>query len=295
MAADRGRFFRPQPEEGLFLIIDEKNPIGGLMDRLKAIVGLYYMAKQSGIPFRLIHRAGFNMSDYLVPASVQWEADYKDLSSSLLYTRRIRYKPPFKKLPELKHGLQYQCRDYWGKNLLEFIGIDDWRTLWRSLFFELFTPGRSLELNLRDKRPGHNYIAVHTRFVNSLGTFEDHPYNAPLPGEKADEVIRKTLERIDVLQQETGVGALLFSDSHFFLEQAASHGFEVAGTENIGHIKYADSMDVSMKTFTDLFLMTEAQAVYSMLHVDDSVPDCLYRSQFPRYAAVIGDKPFIRV
>ena len=45
---------------------------GGLADRLKMIVGTYYLAKRDNIPFRVFYDDAFDIRKYLLPNKVQW-------------------------------------------------------------------------------------------------------------------------------------------------------------------------------------------------------------------------------
>ena len=52
---------------------------------------------------------------------------------------------------------------------------------------------------------------------------------------------------------------------------------------------------VYLKTFVNFFLLARAEKIYSILHVDGVPENSLYKTQYPRYAAIVGDKPFIRI
>lgn len=67
-------------KDGIYLIIDKGNCRCGITDRLKTAVGLCYLARQNGIGFYFIHRAGFDIRDYLVPYKIPWAAELADIS-----------------------------------------------------------------------------------------------------------------------------------------------------------------------------------------------------------------------
>ena len=71
-------------KDGIYLIIDEGNCRCGITDRLKTAVGLCYLARQNGIGFYFIHRAGFDIRDYLVPNNVPGDVECSDFSGAPL-------------------------------------------------------------------------------------------------------------------------------------------------------------------------------------------------------------------
>ena len=94
-------------------------------------------------------------------------------------------------------------------------------------------------------------------------------------------------ERID------GEGAL---HSVRFLKEAEKRGFRICDTEGIGHIMNPGvSEKVILKTFVNFFAMANADRIYSILNVEGIPQNSLYKTQYPRYAAIVGGKPFIRI
>ena len=283
-------------KNGLFLIMDEHNSPNGITDRFKAIVGSYYIAKCNGIGFHLIHRAGFDMRDYLRPNQVSWSAELSDISILPWQTENISYLPPYSAVPKLNKEKQYICRKYIGKNNMEIMGVEDWQNKWRELFLELFTPAQKVVNALADADIQEHYTAVNVRFINSLGTFEKTPYNAPLPKEDQEKLIAAVLNKISECQETAESPIIVSSDNIRFLDIAAEKGFRTIDPTGTGHIMNpgVDEL-VYLKTFVNLFLLTRADKIISVLNAEGVPKRSLYKTQYPRYAAIVGNKPFIRV
>lgn len=283
-------------KDGIFLIMDDSNSRCGITDRLKAAVGLYYIAKQRGADFHLIHTAGFDIRDYLVPNEVPWSAELTDISPLPWHRRRLRYVPPFDDIPELKRGIQYVCRRYIGKNVIEMQQVPEWQKLWRELFRELFSPSERVTAALARERLPERFAVINARFVNALGMNEDVSYNAPFPPREQERIIDAVLAEAAECEKRCDVPAVVYSDSVVFLKAAAERGFHTCDTDGIGHIMNRGvGESVYLKTFVNFFQMARAEAIYSILHVEGLPENCLYKTQYPRYAAIVGDRPFYRI
>jgi len=66
--------------------------------------------------------------------------------------------------------------------------------------------------------------------------------------------------------------------------------------EGIGHIMNPRiGRRVELDTFVNFFQMSQADKIYSIRKIEGLPDNCLYTTQYPRYAAIIGDRPFIKV
>ena len=283
-------------KNGVFFIIDKHNSHNGITDRLKAAVGLYYIAKYNGLDFRFIHRAGFDIRDYLKPNKVPWSAELSDISIVPWKTKKLEYLMPLCEIPVLKPGLQYICRRYIGKNIIEIMDVPEWQRVWRELFWELFSPSETVVNAMeRSKLPEH-YVAVNARFINSLGVFEQADYNSPLPQDMQIRLIDAVLLKVEACEKESNVPIIVSSDSVLFLKEASRRGFRTIDPDGIGHIMNPEVDElVNLKTFVNFFNMAKAEKIYSILNVEGMPKNSLYKTQYPRYAAIIGNKPFIRI
>lgn len=283
-------------ESGIYLIIDENNSHCGITDRLKAAVGLCYVAKQNNLNFKLIHRAGFDLREYLIPNKINWSADLSDITRFPWRKKKIIYHPPLNDYPDFKNNIQYICKDYIGKNIIEMKGIPDWQKLWRDLFWDMFKPSPKVMDTLDQISLPDRYAVVNVRFINALGFCEATDYNAPFPEEIQERIIQSVLSKIAECERESDVPIVLYSDSVRFLRIAEEKGYQICNPDGVGHIMTKGIGDmVNLMTFVFMLQMSKAEKVYSILNLENLPSNSLYKSQYPRYAAIIGDKPFIRL
>ena len=91
--------YRVMKNSGIYFIVDENNSHCGITDRLKAAVGLCFVAKQNGMDFKFIHRAGFDFRDFLIPNKINWSAELSDITHFPWRKKNIIYYPPFNNFP----------------------------------------------------------------------------------------------------------------------------------------------------------------------------------------------------
>lgn len=283
-------------KSGIFLIIDDSNCRCGMTDRLKTAVGLCYVARLHGLDFKFIHSTPFDIRTYLLPNRIDWSAEPSDVTDQPERLQRIKYVAPYDDLPEFKAGMQYICKDYIGNNLIEKWDVPDWKRVWRELFCDMFTPSDLVRDALAECEMPERYTAVVARFVNSLGHAENTSYNAPLPPKTQDRLIDAVLERVAQCADESEHPIVVYSDSPRFLDAAAAAGHLTTDVNGVGNIINRNLGDyVALRTFVNLFQISQAETVYSILHVDGFPENSLYKTQYPRYAAIIGDRPFVRL
>ena len=139
------------------------------------------------------------------------------------------------------------------------------------------------------------YSAVNVRFINSLGAQEETGYNSPFPPETQRRIIEAVFLRIAECEKDSDVPIVLYSDSVNFLKIASERGFRTCEPEGVGHIMDPGAGDhVKLMTFVYMLQMSKAEKVYSIRTLEGLPENSLYKSQYPRYAAIIGDRPFIR-
>ncbi len=281
---------------GLYFIVDESNSYCGITDRLKAAVGLYWIAQQNGVDFKFIHSAGFDIREYRVPNKVQWSAELSDITILPWMKQRFDYIPPFNTIPSLKKKKTYTCQYYAGKNIIEMLDVPEWQKVWRGLFNDLFAPSELVRKTAEEYDLPDLYVVVNARFINSLEHSEDVGYNTPLPPEKRSRLIDAVLEKVAFCQAESEVPVIVYSDSVTFLKAASESGFRICDPDGVGNIMNQGVSDkVKLMTFVNLFHIARADKIFSILNLEGFPANCLYKSQYPRYAAIIGDKPFVRI
>lgn len=283
------RFKRKQKfNEGVYFIMDnkhlQKHP--GLMDRMKAIVGVYSVAKANHMDFYLIHDASFKMSRYLQPNKVQWECKESDVSNSIFDTKIFVYDP-YRPIPQLKGtGDQWHCYEYIGRNILEQNQQENWENEWKRCYDELFVPSGYLMTLIQKHKPAERFVGIHLRFVNALGNFEDATVNSALHDDEKELLIQQCIQAIQAIQSNADYPVVVFSDSSLFLQRVNKIGIRTLGDKNIGHVSFSTDMNSIDKTFVDAYVLAEAESVYAIQG------HSLYASAFSKYAAIIGDKPY---
>ena len=277
-------------------MIDGKMWHGGLTDRFKGIVSGMLFAEYMNRPFRIHYTFPFQLTDYLLPNEYDWRISEKNLSKSFLHVRPVctRHEKGDRMLKVIANG---QIRFYSNVDITSVLKFPPFNQEWGDVFNRLFRPSPLLqtELDRHTRSIGDEYIAMAFRFQNLLGDFEeyeygeidDHTYRERLIEANLYE-IRKTIESERSRNRNPRI--LVTSDSACFLEKASvlpevysimgkSAHIDTKGTGNTNHIK----------AFVDFFMITKAREVISVT-IDD-----MYPSDFPNYAAKVGNIPFRRI
>ncbi|GHT61944.1 hypothetical protein AGMMS50239_14010 [Bacteroidia bacterium] len=277
-------------ENTVYFIVDPKRNYAGLVDRLKSIVGCYYIAKCSGFEFKIISDEKFPIWNYLTPHLYDSRANFNDLSYSVQNSRIISYNGfTINKLN--KKIKQYHIYNYNGKNVLETNQIPNYDLLWRNLFQELFEPQNSLLQQLDSFGYKENsYIAIHLRFVNALETFEPK-YKKSLTLTQKEILVTKCICGIEQIRNKySSKKIIVFSDSQVFLDKVKQRLPDIIVLNgNIGHISHTNKEQVDAvinKTFLDFFMIGKASKIFSISASE------MYKSVFPRYAAIINNKEY---
>lgn len=276
---------KKQGENTLVFFMEEgyPQPHPGLVDRLKAIVGLYYIAKENGFSFRLKYTTPFCLEEYLEPADYNWLAE--EIVFEYKNTKLIQYNGE-QNLPVFDENvLQYHCYYYEGLNILRANHIENWEEKWHQLFHELFTPSTYLKGLLEMVEKPERYVAIHTRFVNALDNFEEG-YESNLTEEEKKQLIARCLKGIEKIIENEKKDVLIFSDSSRFLHEAKIAGYPILSEDDIGHISFQADQSVHDKTFIDFFTMANSEKVYALRGKQ------LYNSVFSQYAAIVGEKEY---
>lgn len=109
----------------------------GLVDRFKAIIGMYYIAKINERNFKLSFSMPFKLEKYLIPNEIDWRLAENEVDYGIHTTKLIVYDA-FEDMPCLNEKInQYHCYFYTGHNYLQY-KCDNWEETWRNLFNELF-------------------------------------------------------------------------------------------------------------------------------------------------------------
>ena len=274
---------------------DGKMLHGGLFDRLKGAISIYALSKVHNKKFGLYFTEPFNLYKYLEPSQFEWKLNQEDLYYSFPFSRPIIAYSELYHPDRLMRKRIGQIHFYFGGDILNFIN-EKYKTTfeWTALYHELFRPSDYLMQHVDEVKVeiGAQYFAVHLRFMNLLGDKVENEIDSKLSEEERKDLINSCLIKIKELCSSMKIRAVIFSDSMVFLQEVKKELPEVYIVPgNARHIGTAGKTtdDENLKLFTDMYLMVDAQKVYSIIGRG------LYASAFPEYSAMIGDKPLERV
>lgn len=271
---------------------------GGLFDRIKGAISIYALSKSQNKRFGIYFREPFFLEKYLEPHLYDWRVNDEDMIFSYPASRPViaysEYSTP-KRLLRKRNG---QTHYYYGDNILDFLNQTyGSKYEWGDLFNELFVPSPSLQKYIENekKKIGEDYIAVHLRFLNLLGDHVERMDYPELEDEGKESLMTDCIRMINHLKSNSEEGpykVLVCSDSMTFLDKAKKEVPDIFVVD--GRAKHVDSAeefkeDDILKLFADIFLISGAQKVYSV------VGKGMYASAFPVYSALIGNKPFKRI
>lgn len=290
----------PPPVKGADAVVcvDGSQYHGGLCDRFKGIITLYAYCKQRGLGFRIRHVHPFLLEDYLVPATYDWLLKPGEWSTNISYCRFLHTRGESLAVRLRKCNTTKQIHYDGNRNSLDILNADkgtDYK--WGGLFLELFRPAPDMAARLErlKEQIGEPYHASVFRFQNLLGDFKEYRYR-PIKDEGArEELINKCLDALRKRMEDCGGKPMLVtSDSVTFLERAAQiprvHIIpgslaHMGGGGNVAENTY----EVYMKSFLDFYMLSEAESIACI------GTSKMYPSAFPAYAALVHEKPFVRI
>lgn len=117
----------PSPNGNVFyFVFDPHYSHPGMADRLKSILGCYYIAKQNGYSFKIVWREPFPLGDFLSESQVRWQCDGNGPAYSIRNTRFFIYSGLRKGLGcKLRPNKEYVCCCYKGDDLFYVNGVSD--------------------------------------------------------------------------------------------------------------------------------------------------------------------------
>ena len=300
--------FRIMKEKGLSLyttgnsypfvfMVDGRIPHGGMFDRLKGLISIYAISKALGKPFKLNWTYPFVLSKYLEPNEYDWLIDESQMNFGLLSYNNVIAYGEIVDPSRLYKKRSSETHFYYGYNSLDKVNAHFGTSYqWGELYRELFRPTNYLQryLDQYQSEIGSNYIAIHTRFMNLLGDKTETDINPELSSEnQKSALVEAAINSVKkISEQHPNTRILIASDSMVFIEEIKKEKLDVyivPGT--VKHIDTAGETDDSenIKMFTDYYLISGAQKVYSLWH------EGMWKSAFPEYSARIGNVNFERV
>jgi hypothetical protein len=258
---------------------------GGLTDRLRGMASAYKFATEHNLDFKIYHTSPFLLQEILEPNKVNWIIDEKQISKNcsiakpvLLYREDFNNDSALERQLDKKHEQfhLYSCVDTLGEKFAEY-------------FNDLFKPSALLaqEIEHYSKLLGENYTAISFRFQNKLGDFKEFTFKE-LPAKDKQKLMNAALDAIK--REESQNKILVTADSPTFLAEAEKlpNVITVKGTSI--HIDFNSSKKAVdyIKAFTEFFLISKA--TQAKLYRNRKYKT--YPSNFPKYAASLGNVPY---
>jgi hypothetical protein len=269
---------------------------GGLLDRIKGIVSFYEVAKILDYDFYIYFNSPFQLNDFLEPNTVSWKIEDHEMNFSVFDTKIIYRMNDFDLNPidEIKNSKAQNYLVYANVDYLAALYIhnsqQDNEILWRSNFNELFCKS-SLLVNELVSLPSDKRLVFHLRFTSLMGDFRDTTQkilNIEERGLLIDKIIEKIKERVVHHPNEA---IYILSDSRFFLAYIKKYTKYTVLAGDPEHLDFVSDSAIShqshLKTFSDFFFMSESNYIVAVRM------DAMYTSSFSRYAAILGNKPFL--
>jgi hypothetical protein len=266
---------------------------GGLADRWKGIVSLYAIAKATGRDFRIRYIFPFDLTEFQVSATYDWQLKEGEWSNrvSRVCMKRVLAEPNITRMLRLPQGKQihgYANRD-WVNEVNAYYHTS---YTWGELFQELFQPSERIHKALASYQAllPKSYIAVAFRLQNLFGDFTEYDYQ-PTDTTRQKEITDLCQSYLEQLHHTTQKTILVTSDSRLFAQEMADLPFVVCTTGQAAHTDTGinATSEQYLKSFVDFYLLANAQEVYCAGTKE------MYPSEFPLYAAKVHDRPFYRV
>lgn len=278
-------------------MFDGRKRHGGLADRLRGICTTYHFCREHGLDFRLHFTSPFRLEEFLEPNSYDWRIDEKEISYNSLDARPVyiasqNYDEERDNRFQRRMAEKFFGEDY--KQLHAYTNMRFEEAHFGDSFHALFRPAAWLQ-RLVDEQLAilggkGQYIAVSSRFLESLGDFNEDRDRAPkaLPEEEQERLLKQcgeALEKIHAAHPDERI--LVTSDSGRLLRYVARYDYCRTLPGKIGHMDVVeDEKEVHTKTFLDFLVLGEAKRHYYLIGPG------MYRGNFSRRAAQIGNAPF---
>jgi len=272
-------------------MIDGKVKHGGLTDRINGIITCFDAALKSERKFKILFNHPFELNHFLLPNQYNWEINSEDVkydcNTKPLFIRSFDHSTEAEREKQLMADiLRYNTLQLHVYTNICSVNQERYNTL----FHTLFKPSEYLNAILERERKliGYSYVSATFRFQQLLNDFEEGNYKI-LSHEDRSKLLSKCTIVINQLNKKhPDKKILITSDSSTFLDSAKRFPYVHVISGKTIHMEYNDSSDknVHAKAFVDLFMISEADTVYSV------VLKPMYESGFPKFAAKIYNRPF---
>lgn len=280
----------------LITFVDGRMYHGGLTDRFKGIIDGYLSALYLNRPFKIKYNFPFDLTDYLLPNKYDWTIDDNNISNSFFHTKVLcTSHENGKRTFKIKSDKQIRLYTNW--DYFRQFDFPPFDKEWGDVFNYLFKPSPLLQKHIDQTmcQLGCDYIAVVFRFQNLLNDFKEYKFQPIKDNEYKEKLIQANLDELKKLAETNKVDGkmlkiLVTSDSSTFLDRAVEIPNVYAIKGKTAHMDTKNNGNTNnLKAFLDFFMVSKAKAVYAIV-IDD-----MYCSEFPIYAAKVGNIPFTRV
>ncbi len=283
------------PPEGVIMMYDGRYPHGGLADRLRGLLSVYYLCKKFHRPFYINWVFPFHLSDYLVPNEINWlipegDISYNKKTSRLCvvdYTNGF-YGESFLDQYILKKVI---CSEECQKHIYSNAHLGERH--YHDLFKHLFKPSSILDEKLKQitDEIGSEYYSFSFRFLSLLGDFADTVSFKNISEREQIQLMENCKSELSKMIKKVPLNykILIASDSKRFLDYIKDLSPRIyIAPGDISHVdKGNGSNDSHLKTFVDFFLLMNAQTIHLMK------TGMMYNSGFPQLASILGGKPYV--
>jgi hypothetical protein len=278
---------RRASKQALVFMADGKWMHGGLTDRLRGMASAYKFAKEHHLDFKIFHTSPFLLQEILQPNKVGWAIGETEISHDSAVAKPVLlYREDFENVSALERQLDtsheqfhlYSCIDTVNEKFPEY-------------FNELFKPSPILEKELEQygELLGASYTAISFRFQNKLGDFKEFTFKELKEADK-QELMNAALDALKREVTDSREKILVTADSPTFLAEAKKLQNIVTVQGKSIHIDFNSSKNATdyLKAFTEFFLISRASK--AKLYRNRKYET--YPSNFPKYAALLGNVPY---
>ena len=272
---------------------DEQIKTSGLVDSLRGMISIYHFCKSHNIKYEIKFTYPYPLSSYLRPNKYNWiSIEDKNIDESEHTYIDLFCRGKVNEIIEHRTFLESLITNYYGKHIYIRTNTLCYTDDFAEDFKELFVPSSHLkhliESCLQLLVCGFNSVSCRT-----CGIFGDfHDMLSPLTHERQYELIDKYKDAIARLASESARESkklLVTSDSQRLISTLSDIHNTVIIPGPIVHSRYSLNKDGIDKVFTDFFLISNADKVYSI------TSDGLFQGAFSYFAAKLGNREYITV
>jgi len=281
-------------------VCNGNNESGGWADRLKGIISTYQVCKADGYDFRLLFTSPFQLQDFLIPNTYNWQIHPKDVIFQRPHTEVVAFEIGQENDYQSKKQQQLLTSRLRQSNARQIHvycnAMFAYKADFSGMFNELFRPAPRLasSIALQKVIVGDQYVSVSVRFIGALGDFIDTMKIEPLPVHLQKTLIDRCISAITKIHmQHPDSRILVNSDSTTFLNAVRQLQYVHIIPGEIIHLdvideasKPIDTYQQYEKTMLDFFMIANAQCIY---RIDGQ---WIHPSGYPYAASKVYNRPF---